>query len=191
MKKYIKIVSENRMKLLMAVLLIALGIAGRMFVHPWNFTPIVAISLFAGVYFDRRLALVVPIVSMFISDLFIGFYNLPIMISVYVSFAVAGFVGTYFAKARNIGRVTGASLISSIMFFLVTNASVWMFGTMYTKNIGGLLQSYVAGIPFFGNMIVGDLFYTFVLFGIYEAVLFVNKNLVSKKDMVFVKVLNK
>jgi hypothetical protein len=45
--------------------------------HAANFAPIGAIALFGGVYLNKRLALVVPMVAMLISDYFIGFDSWP------------------------------------------------------------------------------------------------------------------
>jgi len=39
---------------------------------------------------------------------------------------------------------------------------------MYPKNPGGLLSCYAAGIPFFRNTILGDLFYCGLMFGSFE-----------------------
>ena len=36
---------------------------------------------------------------------------------------------------------------------------------MYPKTAEGLFQAYVAGIPFFQNTLMGDLFFSAVLFG--------------------------
>ncbi len=36
---------------------------------------------------------------------------------------------------------------------------------IYAKTMGGLAASYAAALPFFQNTILGDLFYTAVLFG--------------------------
>jgi hypothetical protein len=58
-----------------------------------------------------------------------------------------------------------ASLAASVLFFVVTNFAVWAMGSMYPKSAGGLLACYVAAIPFFGNTLLGDAFFTAVLFG--------------------------
>jgi len=65
-------------------------------------------------------------------------------------------------------RVLGASLLGSILFFLITNWAVWAFGELYTKDVSGLIMSYGMGLPFFRNTLLGDLFYVCVFFGIAE-----------------------
>src|SRR3989338_480383 len=81
-------------------------------------------------------------------------------------------------------RVFGASLLGSILFFLITNWAVWAFGELYTKDLGGLLMSYTMGLPFFRNTLLGDLFYVAVFFGIAEFVPFMLKQRAFKKSAV-------
>jgi hypothetical protein len=60
-----------------------------------------------------------------------------------------------------------ASLLSSVLFFVVTNFAVWLGSGMYTADIKGFVECYVMAIPYFGNTLAGDLFYCTVLFGSY------------------------
>ena len=55
---------------------------------------------------------------------------------------------------------------------MVTNYAVWQFSPWYEKSLAGLLESYTLALPFFRNTLLGDLFYSAVLFGAYEAVVF-------------------
>jgi hypothetical protein len=114
---------------------------------------------------------------MFVSDIFIGFYSWPIMLSVYGSFFIASLLGEYIKNHKNVGSIAVVTLSSSIIFFLITNWAVWQFGTMYAHSWQGLLDSYLMAIPFFRNSLVGDIFYAGLLFGAYETVrFFVFKN---------------
>jgi len=71
-------------------------------------------------------------------------------------------------KKIKLKNVIGAGLSASIIFFLVSNFGVWLGSPMYPQNISGLITCYITGIPFFGNTIGGDLFYSAVLFGTFE-----------------------
>ena len=75
------------------------------------------------------------------------------------------------------GNIIGASLFSSILFFIVTNFGVWMVSGMYPHTMSGLFSAYAFAVPFFRNTIIGDLAYTGLFFGGYAVV----KQLVSKK----------
>jgi hypothetical protein len=157
MKKYIPI-----------YLLILLGVATRFVPHPANFTAISAVALFGGLYLPRKQAIIIPLLAMFISDIFIGFYNFQIMLSVYIGFVLMVFIGQYLQNRIKILPVIGGTLVGSIIFFLLTNMAVWMFGTMYAHNIFGLMTSYYMGLPFLRNMILGDMLYVAILVGGYE-----------------------
>jgi hypothetical protein len=73
-------------------------------------------------------------------------------------------------KNKNIFNIFILSLFSSTFFFLVTNAAVWMFSPLYNSGFAGLLESLMAGVPFYKNMMMGDLIYTALFFGAYESV---------------------
>jgi hypothetical protein len=156
------------MSFLLAVLLIAFAAVSRFIPHPENFTPIAAMALFGGVYFSRRYAFVIPLVAMVVSDYFIGFHNtVPY---VYGSFVLTGLIGIWLKNHKNVSWIVGGSLTSSVLFFVVTNFGVWVTGG-YPQNFGGLVECYVAAIPFFRNTVLGDLLYVGVLFGLYESAL--------------------
>jgi hypothetical protein len=143
---------------------IFLAAATRLIPHPYNFAPITAVALFGGAYFfDKRLAFLVPLSAMLLSDLLIGFHSQ--MQAVYASFAVIVCVGFWIQKQRTVSRIAGAAIASSILFFVVTNFGVWAFDSLYPKTIEGVAACYVAALPFFQNTLLGDMVYTTVMFG--------------------------
>jgi hypothetical protein len=149
---------------LLALAIIALAAALRIAPHPWNFTPVGAMALFSGgIIRDRRLAFFFPVLALFVGDIFIGFHRL--MPVVYASFLVSVAIGFWLRDRRSLGRITAATLLGAIQFFLVTNFAVWAFGLSYPRNSAGLLACYVAGIPFFWNTLAGDAVYATLLFG--------------------------
>ena len=52
-----------------------------------------------------------------------------------------------------------------MFFFVTSNFAVWMFSGIYARDIAGLVKCYIAALPFFQNTLMGDLFWTAVLFG--------------------------
>jgi hypothetical protein len=58
-----------------------------------------------------------------------------------------------------------AMLSCSLIFFVSTNFAVWAFSGMYPPTWQGLTQCYVAALPFLDKTVLGDLFWTAVLFG--------------------------
>jgi hypothetical protein len=149
------------------LLVILVAVLMRLLPHPPNFTPIAAMALFGGVYLNKKYAFAIPLGAMFISDIFLGFHSA--MPYVYGSFILTGAIGLWLKNHKSAKNIICASLISSILFFLITNFGVWA-GGWYPQNLNGLLESYIMGIPFFKNTVLGDLIYTGVFFGAYELV---------------------
>jgi len=154
---------------ILAVLMILAAAFSRLLPHPLNFTPIAAMALAGGVYLDKRFALIIPIAAMLITDWFLGYHQ--ILFFVYGSFITIGLIGIWLRSHKRPLPVIGATLLSSVLFFVVTNFGVWIIGPeMYPRTWTGLVECYVAAIPFFRNTLFGDLVYTGVLFGVFELV---------------------
>jgi len=151
---------------LLPLVLIGLAAALRIAPHPWNFTPVGAMALFSGaVLKDRRLAFLFPLLALFAGDVFIGFHKLIFI--VYVSFLINVAIGLWLRDRRTVARISLATLLGAIQFFLVTNFAVWQFLGGYPHNSSGLLTCYIAGIPLFWNTLGGDALYATLLFGGY------------------------
>ncbi len=132
--------------------------------HPPNFAPVAAMALFAGAHVDdKRIAFLLPLAVMFLSDIVLGFHaGMPL---IYVCMCIAVAIGMQMQKNIGVLTVAGGALASSVIFFVVTNFGVWLSSGMYPLNAGGLVASYVAAIPFFHYTLGGNLFYAGVLFG--------------------------
>ncbi|MEL7020526.1 MAG: DUF6580 family putative transport protein, partial [Bacteroidota bacterium] len=165
-------------------LFILFAALSRLLPHPPNFTPLGGMALFGAAYFSKKYwAFLVPIIALWISDLVLnnvvyaayqdGFtWFSSYMIWVYGAFvAMIGIGSLLVKKIRPVNIITG-SFVVSLIFFLITNFGVWYADVtqMYASNITGLLAAYTAGLPFFLNTIVGDLFYSALLFGSYALV---------------------
>ena len=136
----------------------------RLVPHWPNFTPVAAIALFGGAHLGRRsLAFAIPLVALFISDLFLGFHNF--MIPVYISFALVVLLGGLLRNNVKVHTVAGGALAGSTLFFLLTNFAVWLTTPYYGPGFSGLMACYTAALPFFHTSILGDLFYSTVFFG--------------------------
>lgn len=150
--------------IVVAIVLVIVAAAGRLTPHVWNVAPVAAVALLAGAVMPRKWAVAVPLVAMLLSDLVIGFYEVPVMLTVYSCFAVSALLGSWVKDMKPV-KVLGASLASSTLFFIATNFAVWATADWYTKSWQGLMLCYTLAIPFFRNALLGDLFYTGVLFG--------------------------
>jgi len=154
----------NRNRLLIISSLVALAALARLLPHPPNFVPVAALALFAGALVpDRRLAFLVPLVAMLISDLFLGFH--AGMALIYVCMAITVAIGMQLTNRIRFTTVAGAAVVSSVLFFVITNFGVWLTSGMYGHNLSGLLACYVAAIPFYHYTLLGNAFYAAILFG--------------------------
>ncbi len=151
----------------------------RLLPHWPNFTPIAAMALFAGTYFDRKqYAFAIPIAAMFISDLVIGLHaNMP---AVYLGFAVTVLIGMSIRNKINVGSVVLASITSAVIFFLITNFAAWLASPFYPQTTAGLAECYLAGMMFFSdtangfsfflNDLLGTTFFSAVFYGAFYLV---------------------
>jgi len=151
----------------------------RLIPQPLNFAPIGAMALFGGAYFGKRWqSFLVPLAALFISDLvvnyvfyqeFVLFHEMAIW--VYGAFALNVIIGSLLIKKVKVSTVATASVSAAILFYIITNFGVWaMPGIMhiYPQTPAGLVACYIAGIPYFWGTLAGDMFYSALLFGIFE-----------------------
>lgn len=161
-------------------LLVVLAALSRLLPHPPNVAPIAGMALFGAAYYSKKYwAYLIPIASMWVSDLilnnvvyaqyfdsFVWFYSGSLF--TYGAFALIVLMGSITLNKKNVGSVVFSSLGASMIFFIVSNFGVWLTSPMYIKTWEGLTACYVAAIPFLQNTLVGDLCYTAVLFGLFE-----------------------
>lgn len=152
----------------------------RLIPHPPNFAPIGGMALFGAAYYNHRIwAFVIPVVSMWISDLllnnvvygvffdrFLWFYDGAWF--TYGAFILITLTGMFTLRKVRVPNLFFSAMGASVIFFIVSNFGVWFSGTMYPKDLSGLMACHTAGIPFFKNTVIGDLFYTGLLFGAFE-----------------------
>lgn len=144
--------------------MVAAAVASRLMPHPWNLTSVAAVALFSGAYLeDRRLAFVVPLAALLLSDLVLGFYKG--MAVVYLSFALIVCIGLWLRSRRRAPVIVGATLAGSVLFFGLSNLGVWAFGGLYPMNGAGLAACFTAALPFFRGTLEGDGLYSLILFG--------------------------
>ena len=155
---------------MLAYLFIIIAAAVRLLPHPWHLTPIGAALLFFGAKRPVR-EWIAPLALLAATDTYLTTvrYNLYMSAEYLVTWAwYAAAMGIGYLIVRKVEplRVVGASLISAVSFFVVSNFAVWIFSHMYAKTFAGLIQCYVMAIPFFRGTFASDLIYTPVLFSV-------------------------
>ena len=153
----------NWPRLTVLAALVLFAVVSRLLPHPDNVTAVGGLAIFAGAMFrDRRIALGLPLVALFLSDLALGLHShIPV---VYASFATSVLIGRWLATGRTVPGVVGATLLGALQFFVVTNFACWV--GFYPHTLAGLAECYTLAIPFFRNSLVGDFLSVGVLFGL-------------------------
>ena len=137
--------------------------------HPPNMTPVIAVSILAVTWFKRPVfQFGFPLLIMLLTDMVIGFHWL--MPVVYLSIMCAGLTGFILKKRSSFSTILGSGLVSSIIFFMITNFGVWVVSSMYPKTVLGLMSCYVAAIPFFHNTVIATVGVLFGVFGLNYAI---------------------
>lgn len=132
---------------------------------PFGASPIGSIALYAGAYGDARTAWLTPLVPLLIGDLLSGFYDVRVMAFVYLGFALSAVVGRLFLSARrNVRRFALAIVSAAVVFYLVSNFSMWLVG-FYPHTTAGLASCYVNGLPYLLGSVIADSVYCVLLFG--------------------------
>lgn len=145
-----------------------------------NFTAVGAIAIFGACYFTGKFKFIIPIIVLWLSDLILNnviysrYYDHFQIFGnpwVYAGFIMAGILAYFLMKKSSWPRLFVTSIGTGILFFLISNFGVWLGSTTYSQDMTGLMACYTAGIPFFRNTLIGNVFYSFLLFGIYEYII--------------------
>lgn len=155
-------------KSLVAAILVVFAIVFRLLPHAPNFTPIIAVAIFAGTILPRRWALSLSLAAIVLSDMVIGFHSLVFL--TWGSFVVIALASSKYMHKISPASVATFSVVASLLFFLVTNFGVWVEGRLYAPTLEGLLSSYYNAIPFFRNTLMSSLVFSALLFSVYALV---------------------
>ena len=149
--------------ILILSLIIATALSNILLSNIPNFSPVASVALFSGFYLsNKKLALLIPVACMLISDYFIGFHSL--MWAVYLSFAFTVVMGIKM-KTSSSKKVIINSVLSSLIFFFITNSAVWLTGNFYSSDLSGLGLCLTMGIPFFKYTLLSSTVFSTILFG--------------------------
>ena len=165
----------NKSTLIAFALLIVIGSVFRVM----GFAPQIAMAIFgAAVIKDRKLAFVLPLVSMFLSDVLYeilfaygytnygGFYEGQVVN--YLLLAGITLIG-FLARDLKWSNILLATLAAPTVYFFASNFVVWLGGggLHRPKTFEGLMMSFADGLPFFRSSLVYTIIFSAVLFGGY------------------------
>jgi hypothetical protein len=146
--------------------LIAIDVAARLLPHAPGFLPVAASGFFAARMLRiAPLAIVVPVLGMILSDVALPGEDWRIQAVGFAAIAIPALAGIATRRWPGIVPAVATVVVSSFLFWLLSNGAVWVFSGMYPLNLSGLAQCYVAAVPFLEKTVLGDLRWTGVLFG--------------------------
>ena len=139
-----------------------------------NFAPMAAIALCSAAYFPPRFRFTVPMAALVVSDVVLNLHYhfsliSPFVLSHYIAFALIGWFGFLLRDRAGLKTLLPASLVSSLVFYCLTNTVSWIFDPGYAKTFAGFIQAQTVGLPqysatptwmFFRNSLLSDLFFT-------------------------------
>ncbi len=147
--------------------------------RPWGFAPQIAMALFSGsVVKDKKLSFLLPLVSMFLSDLLFqalyhfglsdmqGFYDGQWVN--YILFTGLTIVG-WFINEKNVLHIAAGALVAPVLYFLLSNGATWAAGAGFHRphTWEGLVQCMGDGVPFFKGSLYATAAFSALLFGGY------------------------
>ena len=142
---------------------LVLLILSRFLVEVPNFTPTISLIIFASLFIRNNYAVMLVVVcSQLISDYFLGFYQS--MFFVYISYILIGICSLYFLKKISYLPVLLISIIAPVFFYIVTNFGVWFTMDLYAPTSQGLINSYIAGIPFLKSSVLSTIIYSSTIY---------------------------
>ena len=145
---------------------VILAAVARVLPHPWNFTPMIALALFAGSQAGGTvMAALTTLAALVLSDAVLGFDKA--LWIVYPAYLVPVLLGRMIRHKPGVTSIALAALASSLSFFVISNFSTWAIGSTYPHTATGLAACFVAGLPFYQNQALGDGLYTVAIFGSY------------------------
>jgi hypothetical protein len=162
---------NNRQKMIFVAATLLLTVVARLLPHPANFTPVAAMALFGGALVNRKwLSVFAIVLAMGISDILLNswVYNMPFQLSYFTDTMTVGVylgilsmvvLGWFFKPSTASHKnLLGFSLSSSLLFWTISNFFCWPGNPLYSQDAGGLIQCYVAALPFLGS-VIGELIF--------------------------------
>ncbi|MBF0123629.1 MAG: hypothetical protein HQL21_09575 [Candidatus Omnitrophica bacterium] len=144
--------------------LLSIGLLSRFLPHAPNFSPVLAIALFGGVYLRRSQALWLPLVLMIVSDLVIGLH--ATIAFTWGSVLLTSLLGLWVRQNPTAIRMVWGAVTSAVLFFVITNFGSWL--AFYPQTQEGFISCYTLAIPFFRMNLLSTLCFSGALFGTYE-----------------------
>ena len=172
--------TRRPLALTLAILGAVAGGLVRLVPHSWNLSPSYGAELFAGARLRAWQAFALALSTRAVVDVIIfctpfrgqedsSWYYLTIMPWVYLSIALNVCLGRFVRNTEVAWKLGALTLVASLQFFVVTNFGSWLGSPLYPKTVAGLIECFVAAIPWFTPSLISYIVFVPVLFGAYAA----------------------
>lgn len=153
-------------KIFLFTMAIIVGVCFRLFPHTGNLTPLYSMALFSGLLIKKPLEkLIIPLMTLFISDCFLGFYSS--MGFTYFGLMTMVLLGHNQSKRIRLLSVMAASSIGALVFFFVSNLGVFLSHQLYPFSFNGLIRCYINALPFLKNTLTSTLLFSLAFYLVY------------------------
>ena len=120
---------------------------------PVNFSAAYALAFCAGLYFPRKMAWLIPLGTLAVTDLalnaYYGYWPQWYQLSNYLGYACLIGLGQWMSKKDNWAKLVGGGLVGACLFYLITNTLAWLLNPFdnkeYTRDLTGWLLALTKG----------------------------------------------
>jgi hypothetical protein len=143
-----------------------------------TFTPIGAMALFGGAYFNGRLKpFVLPLLTLFVSDVILSLtvykhYDMGFLYMgwywTYIAFILMALVGKLMIRKVTVLNALMATFACVLIHWVVSDFGVWLGGNMYTRDFAGWQLCMIAAMPYEFWFMAGTIVYSALMFGTFE-----------------------
>lgn len=162
---------------IIAVLMVVAAALSRVLFYPLNYSPVIAMALFGGsIIKDKKIAFALPLFAMLLADILFEVFNIATgfwgwgQLIGYGIFAVITLLG-FKLKKINVVNVAGFSILSSVIFYFLSNSTYWLVDNriylLYSQDFQGYINCLTGGLPFLEKSWYVDLAYSAIFFGGY------------------------
>lgn len=136
--------------------------------HPFGVSSIGALAIYGGAHADRKFSWLIPALPLLAGHLLFGFYDVTVMLFVYVGFGTSALLASFLLGQKRSGpRLAVAVATGAFAFFLISNYSIWLVG-MYPPTMAGLIACYLNGLPYLATALLADGLYSLIFFGLHR-----------------------
>lgn len=169
MKGYNFITMKQKSNRKLILFYVVFAVLAKIMPHTPSLSPLNNFYLHAGSKLTKKLATVIVLMSTFLADIILSYFNGYSVFGYWSFFTYSGFVmiallGSKISQTASMKKLICCVISCSFIFWTWTNFGCWLLMPIYTKNLFGLINCYTKALPFLRNAVFGDLLWSIVVF---------------------------